>query len=730
MAVQMPEDSSSLHTFPLYDITPEGHCACWGGATCKDIGKHPMVRWRQWDEEGGRVGPGGSFGIPTGLRNGIFVVDLDRKDGKDGVASFIALAAGRPVPETASVLTPTGGAHLYFRYPKNLVSGYYIPNSKGELGVGVDVRGDGGYVVGPGSKHKKGGIYQELPGAPAEAPMWLLELVVKPFREKVTPTEHRTVDPSSPEGVRAVAWARTYLAERAEISIEGQDGSGRFFHVCCHLMYSALPLDTLQEIVEEVYNPRCLPPWSQGEIEHKLSDADELSEEPRGLCSPDFLLKLAGRTSETGPQEPDPAHEYTFSIGMRGSGTSSKASFGEVAADLFDHVQWAGVFSLDTFRDKIVATNPPMKLEAEANGGLTDNDVQLVRAWLEYHGKKLQVADVRAAIETVARLHPFDPRQDYLQEQDWDGVHRLDRVLPDYFNTPDTEYTRGIGPRWFISLVARAMTPGCQSDCTLILEGPQGIGKSSAFRALMPDPTWYADTSSGVEALDFKQNLLGIWLEAFDELDSLTRASLTKVKTLLTSTTDHYRKSYGRLPHGYPRTVGFCGSTNTKQYFNDPTGSRRFWPTPVLRQIVVARIVADRDQLWAEAYYRWKQGEPWHANTPELLKLCEEEQETRLETDPWEEAIREWLNNPAKVSWIPVAKVEGSPYGGGLQLYDASRGVTVGGVLKGACGKEERMWTAGDSQRVGRILQHRLHMERIQVRVGKLREWRYVFPIT
>ena len=287
------------------------------------------------------------------------------------------------------------------------------------------------------------------------------------------------------------------------------------------------------------------------------------------------------------------------------------------------------------------------------------------------------------------------------------------------------------------------MRPGCQSDCTLILEGPQGIGKTSAFRALMPREEWYANTTAGVEEKDFKQNLLGIWLMGFDELDSLTKASLTKVKTELTNTRDHYRKSYGRNPKGFPRTVGFCGSTNTEVYFNDPTGARRYLPTKVLRKIDVSRIVEDRDQIWAEAYFRWKAGEAWHIDTPELLALCEEEQEERLELDAWEEPIKNWLSSD-KISFKPIPKAEDSnkdaakdPFAHlrAAGVYDASKGVTTGDVLRIVIERPKERQTGGDVQRVAKILK-RLGMERTRRRTGDeldskgkhTQEWRFSFP--
>ena len=737
MAVDLSTPSVPLRVFPLHGITYDspGHpgepiCTCPKGPKCDRVGKHPMVKdWRNYDEN--TKGPSGGYGIPTGHGNGFFAVDLDvgvTKDGtpKDGINRFIALAAGRPVPDTLSVVSPSGGVHLYFRLPPDL----YVPKTIGELGLGIDIIGEGGYVVGPGSPHKKGGVYREEPGPLCDAPDWFLPLVVKETKPpKELSTEHRTIEPSSLEGIRAIAWARVYLAG-AEPAIEGQDGSGRLFAVCCHLMYSALPLDVLRQLVEEVYNPRCEPPWSTEEIEHKLEDADRISEEPRGLCSPDFITKMLGRTTNTAAREPDPAHEYTFAPGDRSGGETRKASFGEIVSDLYDQVGWAGVLMFDSFRDRVVAVNPPMRLDAESSSGLSNNDVQLVRAWLEYHGKKCNAQDVGAAIEAVARRRKFNPIQDMLFSLGWDGVPRLDRVLPDYFQSPDGEYERAIGPRWFISLVARAMEPGCQADCTLILEGDQGIGKTSAFRALMRDPTWYAESSCGVDSKDFFENLRGVWLMGFDELASLTRASIVKVNALLTSTSDRYRQSYGRNSTDHPRVCGFCGSTNGAQYLNDPSGARRFWPVKMLRPIDRQRIINDRDQIWAEAFVRYQSGEEHHVNTPELLALCKDEQEARYEVDGWEEKIQRWFDDPTKFSRTPVA-VETSGVFKGISAFDGSRGVTTSDVLEHAVGKLVGQWTTGDTMRVGKILQQRLGMKRTRVRVGKnTLEWRYLFSST
>lgn len=88
--------------------------------------------------------------IVTGEASGLYVLDVDVADGKQGAATLKALLAKRGVakmPETYTVRTPSGGLHFYFKYPKD---GRVIRNDAGsKLGPGLDIRGEGGQVVAP-----------------------------------------------------------------------------------------------------------------------------------------------------------------------------------------------------------------------------------------------------------------------------------------------------------------------------------------------------------------------------------------------------------------------------------------------------------------------------------------------------------------------------------------------------------------------------------------------------
>jgi hypothetical protein len=164
------------------------------------------------------------YGIACGLAPYHLIgLDLDVKHGFDGVTALYALAEthGFAVPQTVTVLTPSGGRHLWFTAPGP------VPNSVGRLAPGIDVRGAGGYVVGPGSR-TVAGRYLLAPGTGhhllTEAPPQLLRLAVPP---PAPPRPAQSAAPRHPAEKRAAALVRFVLDSR-----EGER-NGRLFWAAC-----------------------------------------------------------------------------------------------------------------------------------------------------------------------------------------------------------------------------------------------------------------------------------------------------------------------------------------------------------------------------------------------------------------------------------------------------------------------------------------------------------------
>lgn len=311
------------------------------------------------------------------------------------------------------------------------------------------------------------------------------------------------------------------------------------------------------------------------------------------------------------------------------------------------HEQVRGCFGYNEMLGRVVCLRKPRWPGDRAKGfvpgrPLEDHHETEILAWLERHASHSYSSQkVHAALERVARrTQSFHPVRSYLESLSWDGTPRVDALLWGYFGTPRSEYAEKIAGWWMISAVARAYEPGCQADSMIVLEGGQGAGKSRGLRALAGD--WFSDTAIPWGTKEAYQQLEGVWIYEIAELDGMDFRSVETIKAFVTASTDRFRAAYGRNATARPRTCIFAGTTNRSNYLRDATGNRRFWPADT-GYIDREAIKNDRDQLWAEAVTRYKRGERWWPHEPEEIEMCRAETAARLERDPWEAAVRQWL---------------------------------------------------------------------------------------
>lgn len=382
-----------------------------------------------------------------------------------------------------------------------------------------------------------------------------------------------------------------------------------------------------------------------------------------------------------------------------------------VIAILSSDERWENVIAYDAFREASVVLKAPAwdaqdAPHANGAGEWTDSDSTRTCAWLSRHyALDVHPAMVDQAIAVVAERRQVHPVRDWLGTLRWDMQHRVDSLFTRYFGAQDTPYNRGVGARFMIGAVARVHQPGAKVDCTPVLEGSQGIGKSTGIRKLAGDE-WFFDTPIVMGDKDGYQALRGKWIGELGELHSLGRSDLNRAKNFLTATIDTYRPSFGRRTRDFARQCVFVGTTNATEYLRDETGNRRFWPVRC-GTVDLKAIGDDREQLWAEALARYLGKERWHVDSLEFAKLCEVEQEERFVSDAWEAPISEWVMSRGH----PDRRTDG---------------VTTGEVLSGALSITSDKWGKADQDRAASVLR-RLGWERgnqARERGQVVRRWR------
>jgi hypothetical protein len=274
-------------------------------------------------------------------------------------------------------------------------------------------------------------------------------------------------------------------------------------------------------------------------------------------------------------------------------------------------------------------------------GEVTDGRVMALRGHLSArYGFDLQDKHVRDAIMLLAGTNQFNPVTDMLAEAEvaWDGVPRLDRLACDFFGCADTPLNRAMARKTLIAAVARARRPGCKFDTILVLEGPEGWNKSSAWAVLAGEGNFSDERIIGRDSREVVEQLAGIWIHENADLAGMRKAEVETVKAYASRQVDRARPAYGHFLVEQPRHSIEVGTTNNDEYLQSQTGNRRFWPMRMERRIDLGQLRAARLQLWGEAAAADTAGESITLDEA-LWGDAAIEQEARRVRDPWEEAL-------------------------------------------------------------------------------------------
>lgn len=366
---------------------------------------------------------------------------------------------------------------------------------------------------------------------------------------------------------------------------------------------------------------------------------------------------------------------------------------GTIYYDQFSNFPTLSLSMRDAFKDD---TAP------DTVGRLSDVHYRCVARWLgRSWGINVKMEQTLAIVDAWSRKVSRNPLVERLNELHtlWDKKPRLENWLIDYLKaqlitdegTDITEYLQTVGPRWVISVVARAMKPGRKADCMLVLEGKQGARKSSAVRVLAEalGGEYFREGFSLGAGKDSLIALRGRSIIEWGELSGLGKRDLNDIKNFLSQKTDSYRSVYGMTETDWPRTAVFAGTTNESRYLSDPSGGRRFWPVKVGR-IDIDRLRDNGDQLWGEAVSLFRAGARWwldesDAKDQRVIRLAAGEQNSRLSHNVWQEL---------------AADIADRLVGSELTLLDGGGKANCTHRFSGA---QMRIWLGGGAEGAGRF---------------------------
>lgn len=273
------------------------------------------------------------------------------------------------------------------------------------------------------------------------------------------------------------------------------------------------------------------------------------------------------------------------------------------------------------------------------------------------YGMKVTDRDLADAVDLAARKCAFHPIRHMFENLKWDGKKRLDTLFVDYLGCKDNAYTRAVSKLTILGAVARTFEPGHKFDHMTIVEGLQGLGKSTFFNVL--GMGWFAEMEGDFE--DRKkavETMQGALIVEVAELSQFNRTEVQQIKQFVSATEDKTRLSYAKRAVVYPRQCILVGTTNEGAYLRDTTGNRRFWPIKAETAMInIVKLKREVEQIWAEAvavYREMRVAQP-HGTLPlylsgeaERAEAVRVQESRRIETseDSYVGLIERWLNTP------------------------------------------------------------------------------------
>ncbi len=282
------------------------------------------------------------------------------------------------------------------------------------------------------------------------------------------------------------------------------------------------------------------------------------------------------------------------------------------------------------------------------------DDAQLI-SYVDDHYGTFSQRNFDVAVTKVADDRSYHPiREMFASLPEWDQVPRVETVLIDYLGAQDNAYVRAVTRKALCAAYMRVHVPGIKFDYITVLNGSQGIGKSTLISKLGME--WFSDSLSLSDMNDktAAEKLQGYWIHEIGEMAGMKKADLEKVKAFVSRQDDKYRASFGRRVTPHLRQCIFFGTTNSENgYLRDITGNRRFWNVKVTGEGKYAPWDLSSEtiqQIWAEVAVIASAGEKLYLPN-DLEEYAKMEQRDAMEQDEREGLVREYLSLLLPENW-------------------------------------------------------------------------------
>ena len=249
---------------------------------------------------------------------------------------------------------------------------------------------------------------------------------------------------------------------------------------------------------------------------------------------------------------------------------------------------------------------------------VTDTDDSNLKMYLEDNYEITSERVIKKGVDIVSNEYKYHPIRDYLESLMWDGVPRIENLLPRFLGAEKNSYTTGVMKMHMLAAISRIYEPGIKYDIMLCLVGSQGAGKSTFFKYLAINDDWFSDNLDHLDDENIYRKLQNHWIIEMGEMKAtVTAKNIEQIKSFLSRQKETYKIPYETHPEDRPRQCVFVGTSNRMDYLPlDRTGNRRFAPILVHPDRVEKHILEDEKearnyiiQAWAEAMELYGSGQ-------------------------------------------------------------------------------------------------------------------------